>query len=234
MKKSDLILDLRTMIQEPQQVFLDEPLILSVFIKNWQASTAYSSNTYFESEKAHILEFVKQQKRGKEKTKKISFPERKKEKTSVYKIGSLQKPWINNIRFYFLKNEKWHGLKWPLKPLFHAPKNKIVLNHKSTAYAEFDLEKPKSAGIKPNSYTIKAVLSIPNVTAESNPLTLNLVDKTDTIPSEAKLEAFARYYLKKKMTKKAESISKHILEAYPDSINGLIIKGEIFESLGKL
>lgn len=233
-KQSGIMLDLRTMIQEPQKVSLDEPLILSVFIKNWQASNAHSLNSYFESERSHILEFLKQKKLDKEKIQNVNLPKKKREKISVYKIGNLKRPWINYIRFYFIKNEKWYRLNWPLKALYYTPKNKVILDHKNTAYAEFDLEKPKVSEIKAASYIIKTVLNTPTITAESNMLTLNLIDKPDVIASEEKLEAIARYYLKKKMIEKAESISKKMLDAKPDSINGLIIKGEILESLGKL
>jgi len=230
-----IIVECRVNEEIQVKIYEDEPLILSLSIINDEAIQAALHNTPLEVERQELeSKFKEKQISEKEYKSAVEEIERNKLRFRIYRFGS-PKGWVPFIQFRVLSKEGWSDLNWPLKLLMNVPPDNVAdLDASTSCYIEWGLDPQDSTQVPRGEYQLKAVAKITKP-VESNVVALTFLSeklpKTIT-NSEEQLLARGRYYYKSSLFQEAKNYAERALKINSNSINALVLLGEIEEKRG--
>ena len=215
-------------------VYEDEPLILSVAIVNDGAVQAASYNASLEIQRQELeRKFNTKQIKEEEFKRRVTEIEQRKLKLRIYRLGG-PKGWTHFIKFYILSEDIWKEVNWPLNLLTFYPHTKVAeLDASTSCYVEFGLDPQDTSRLPQGEFHVKARAEmVEGKSVESNIVIVNLL--REKLPEakeneEETLLSKARYYYKKGIYDEAREFVDRALLVNPQSIQSLILLGDIEE-----
>lgn len=150
--------------------------------------------------------------------------------------GAPGRPWHRSVEFV---DPEGSPVAWDLHPLFADPEADILtLAEGGSARAEFGLDPEEVAGIPPGRYPVRARLPVGDAGAAVSGEAVVAVAEEEVPASERErpewLESAAGYLLRRGRIDEARALAGLLLQAAPDPVGALVLRGEIEQRAGDL
>lgn len=226
--QSVFTITLRVEEQTSYTVYHNEPLVFSTSLLNQKYQKDLEWNEAADTWLARLAADYQAGRLSKEEFEKETARVTNGKRTlQQYTIGTSQSPWFRQLQFRILM----HGIKkaaWPVEVLGAPPKDAIaILDEKGYYLVRHHLSPEQVLKTKPGTYQIQVLLG----GASSNIITVHVTKQNipgGVLKSETMQLRLGNYYLARLDTDKALNHAYAVLKKNPNSLNGLILSGEIY------
>ena len=215
----------------------ETPLIFEILIRNEGRSTAALAGAALDGVKSDIDELVKTNELTAEEARHLIEKERAKIKqVPAYALT------LDAARFSFNvgKKDGVEPLPWKTKLIESSGKGVLTLDENNVGYATFVVSPEATTGTAES--TMQVFVTFENISKEagrwsgkiiSNPVSISFVKDTGTPDQQQRRQmALIDYLLAVKDYEGAEKAVNHVLSIKPGLIDGLFLKGKVFEAKG--
>jgi len=213
------------------------PLIFEILIRNAGRSSAALAGAALDGVKSDIDELVKTNELTAEEARQLIEKERAKIKqvpTFAVTVDAA------GFSFHVQKKDGVEPLPWKTKLIESSGKGVLTLDENNVGFATFVVPPEATSGTPEG--TVQVFVVFENISKEagrwsgkiiSNPVSVSFVKDTGTPgQQQSRQMAMIEYFLAVKDYEGAEKAVNHVLTIKPGFIDGLFLKGKVFEAKG--
>jgi len=215
----------------------ETPVIFEILIRNEGRSTATHAGAALDGVKSDIDELVKTNELTAEEARQLIEKERAKTKQVPALAVAVD---AAGFSFHVQKKDGVEPLPWKTKLIESSGKGVLTLDENNVGYTTFVVPPNTISGTSEG--TVQVFVAFENLSKEagrwsgkiiSNPVSISFVKDTGTPDQQqSKQMAMIDYFLAVKDYEGAEKAVNQVLTIKPGLIDGLYLKGKVFEAKG--